>query len=480
MSKRLQLTSYLKLMVLLGFCFTLKAHSAACVQKNETVGLLAIRQTTEDGQCILIIHQNDPLLIQKNKGTLKSISDSSKRRYTFTQSGFLELYDPDKAQEFQFTGSNSELKYWVNNKEITVQLPSGQKMVLGESLGGQTGNIKSFQGFKSAKENALGLDLTPNNSDTLLASSPTYGSFAHEKKKSPFSLITANGKVSTLTSEQIFTKSENTYPVLSLKAIQQLPKPQKTALESKPEIVKSQDQVISSQTKNTAEPLKSVEDCKNFDQLLEGLNKNYLKIQGELTLSKLAYFYLKDSGQPAETLKLKITRLLNESDLKVRQTLLSKKVAVNSNLIRLKDRLQNTQKKWSTTETTSLLLDDTDFQYFSLLDAVEKKRKQKKSVINFINMIDSSYRTSENSVEEKFAALDLRFKTLQKNKLAILKQIETLSTKCNLEARATCPTCANATTTDNITNLKEATEKASLQSEMQWGSFWLHTGKKRK
>ena len=473
----------LKLFFVLGLFIQSKALATACIQKNETVGLLSIHQMIENGQCILIIHQNDPVLIQKNKGTLKSIVDTSKRRYTFTQSRFIELFDPDKSQEFQFTSFSNDLKYSISNKEITVQLPSGQKMILGESLGGQVGNIKSFQGFKSAKETSSGLEITPNNLDALLASSPTFGSFAHEKKKSPFSLITSNGKVATITSEQIFTKSENTYPTLNLKAFNQFSKSQpplqnSQKIEVSPQKVIKLEKVEIPETVKLSAPVSQVDDCKNFDQLLKGLNKEYLLIQGELTLSKLAYFYLKDSDQPTETLKLKINRLLKESDLKDKQQLLNKKIAVNSNLMRLKNRLQIEQKKWSTPESLELLLNDTDFQYFSLLNAVEKKTDQKKSVINLINMIDSSYRNSENTIEQKFLALDLRFKTLQKNKSKILSRIELFNSRCSVEAQAACPTCKAVANTDNVANLKAATEKAELQSEIQWGAFWLHTGKK--
>ncbi len=468
----------------------IKVSAMPCALKNETVGLLEIHQSTENGQCIILIQQNDPVLLTKNKGTFKTSSDFSKRRYTFTDSGFLELFDADKAQEIQFTKMTQKLNYSVKGGEITVHLPSGQSLVLAESHSGEKGNIKSFQGFSSVKEDLSGISFTPSPGDSLLASSPILGGFPHEKKKSPFSFITSAGKIRTLTSDQIFLKSATTYPLLNEKAIPQ-PTNQADGNNKTTQLIKepakneiaqpTKPALYANQVKET-EPKKSLEDCKNFNQILGELNSHLLKTQGELTLSKLAYFYLKDAGQPTENLKQKITRLLKESSIKDKENLLAGKVAVNSNLLRLKDRLLETQKRWSANESSLLLLTENDFHFLSLIATFEKQteNKDKKSIVNFINLIDSSYRNSDNSIDEKFLALDKNFKVLNEKLNVTLEDINQLRSRCSLEADASCTTCAIESPAQSMDNLKGAIEKAQIKlPDIQWGSFWLHTGRKK-
>ena len=114
------------------------------------------------------------------------------------------------------------------------------------------------------------------------------------------------------------------------------------------------------------------------------------------------------------------------------------------------------------------------------MNEVEKKSASKNQIINFVRMIDSSYRLSANSAEDKLLGLEKRVVVLNQKIDANLDKIKSLKALCHLEAQATCLNCLVTAKDDNLSTLKDVSDHQSLSESIQWGSFWLHTGKKTK
>lgn len=475
--------------ILFALFFTPKAFAINCIDKVDTIGNLEVRQTITDGQCVISVLQNSPVkdYSQRLGVPMSPNQDMTKRRYSFTSEGAIRLFDKESIQEIQLLDKKAPLNYVIQNGNVIIQLPGGQKMTLGINQSSTSGLVRSFEGFSQAKESSRGFELTPNGTDTLLQSSALKGKDPYEIPSAKFDLMTAEGKQNTFATQEIFVNSKTNFPVLKKSFTwPKVVKPAELATSKVAKLASSQAPLAApkiSEPTNSSKAEKLQESTPDFCAAattnVKELNAEYLRIQGELTLSKLAYYYLRDLGDTSEKLESKIKNLLKaQANTKAYQNIIDKKVRLNSSLIQLKDLFLETQKKWTSHENSDFLLNEFDFKYLSLVSELEKDVSEKSDIINFIRMIDSSYQNSDNSKEEKLRALDKRFKQLSLKKEKIVNQLIDLQTKCVFEAAATCEYCLLKQ--GNVVDLKNVIQKNNMTLEFKWGSFWLHTGKKGK
>lgn len=233
--------------------------------------------------------------------------------------------------------------------------------------------------------------------------------------------------------------------------------------------------------------------------------RKYLRIQGELTLHRLAWSYLKSQKTKTETLEHAIERLLKERDPQLHEKFLGKNpihiefkgYAHTTTLLEGFDALQEDVERTVGTDERNrpYQLKYGDRKMLGLLLSAQSVygTGAKNGVIDFMNMINSSYRRSlgDRDTHLRVAEKMIRKSSAEMEKIAQEIEQFLIANGCS-QPMATFSCADESNKTSSLERFGEmlqqsveiqealsstlAQKKQDLLEANRWGSYWLHVG----
>lgn len=236
--------------------------------------------------------------------------------------------------------------------------------------------------------------------------------------------------------------------------------------------------------------------------------REYLNIQSEITLHKLAYASIRSSGlqqefrMEKEILKLldaqkkkhagdqeleKIHALFNDPNNKVSRNALAKAIPYIAEILNDQRNEQNAFERnyfnigEADIKVIALLAEREEFANGKYASALWKNRSSDKSILNFIKIINSSVRTTGLPSEKMLARMDKRIKTLQGRAVELLSDMDVeeackrMVASCEIdgkEAQALTPELSEFLV--SVSNEIELENKHEL---LKYDDVWLYAGK---
>lgn len=229
--------------------------------------------------------------------------------------------------------------------------------------------------------------------------------------------------------------------------------------------------------------------------------QKYLKIQGELTLHRLAWSYLKLQDGKTVRVEEVIKRLLAERDPSLHKKFLEKAPNHTALILENIDLLRESViKRFGDTEINRpYLMKYSDKKMLGLLLETEKSlgHGKKKDLIDFVNMIHSSYGRTDGTRENHLKVAERTVNRLTRELEKMGNDIEKFITSqgCSRsELSATCdPNETQGPLSTKFVELFQESQsiqdslsstlierQADLLEANRWGNYWLHVSGKRK
>gem|GEM_PF-2440599 len=226
--------------------------------------------------------------------------------------------------------------------------------------------------------------------------------------------------------------------------------------------------------------------------------KNYLKIQGQLTLHRLAWSFLKSQQQETQGIEKSIQELLKTRDPQLHSKFVNgkKKVSHHAALLEVFDDLQAKVEGNYGRDSRNhpYVLKYSDRKMLNLLLNAEQVygNSRAKGVIDFVNMIQSSYSRTTAGMEQNLRVAEKMIRKLELEKEKITKNLEQFMASHGCQNPLKTFSCVGAEPQKELSRFSELLEQSTdLQEELyatlnnrqedileanRWGSYWLHVG----
>jgi murein L,D-transpeptidase YafK len=232
--------------------------------------------------------------------------------------------------------------------------------------------------------------------------------------------------------------------------------------------------------------------------------REYLKVQSEITLHRIAWVYLKSRGEEADSLQgvqKSILELVAKRDPKLfgkfqAAPLDADKASRNAALLGILDELKQTVA--SDPANAPYLLKASDLKMVSLLVDVEKTygNSAKDGVVDLINMISSSYRARAGMEKADQQAIERHLKRLNAKKEQFSADLEKYLSEQGCGQVARSPDCVESGGTMDMAKITAQLEesqsiqealfavlgdqKEEVRAANRWGNYWLRVGARPK
>lgn len=233
--------------------------------------------------------------------------------------------------------------------------------------------------------------------------------------------------------------------------------------------------------------------------------RKYLKIQGQLTLHRLAWSFLKNQQKGTEGIEKSIQELLKTRDPQLHGQFVNgtqrgkQRVSHHSALLGIFDDLQSKidGRYGHDARNQPYRLKYSDRKMLNLLVNAEQVygNSRAKGVIDFVNMIQSSYGRTTAGKEQNMRVAEKMIRNLELEKEKITKDLERFMASHGCPDPLKTLSCVSTESQKELSRFSDLLEESTdLQEELyatlndrkedileanRWGSYWLHVGRSK-